>query len=216
MQDLEVRVDAAGLVALPAWAALKGAVEQFRDLQSQDGSIDAATQDTELAGKLLDVVAEQVGALAPHLPHDAAYHGALVADLRRWADEGFGVPDFLDSLLAFQPAAAPRRRPAAPGRLPDVHAERQPGPQPRGRAAARGLAGAGSAELERTRTTTRMFVPVTFEDFTAGYDTNSAVLFPETVAVREAPERSPGAASSATARPPASARSPRPPSTPSA
>ncbi|XBQ30738.1 DUF6421 family protein (plasmid) [Streptomyces rapamycinicus] len=28
-----------------------------------------------------------------------------------------------------------------------------------------------------------------FEDFTSGYDTNSAVLFPETIAVREAPER---------------------------
>ena len=32
-----------------------------------------------------------------------------------------------------------------------------------------------------------MFVPIAFVDFTAGYDTNSAVLFPETVAVREVP-----------------------------
>ncbi|XBQ30684.1 DUF6421 family protein (plasmid) [Streptomyces rapamycinicus] len=35
---------------------------------------------------------------------DADYHRAVVADLRRWTEEGFGVPDFLDSLLAFQPA----------------------------------------------------------------------------------------------------------------
>ncbi|WP_030559492.1 DUF6421 family protein, partial [Streptomyces exfoliatus] len=34
-----------------------------------------------------------------------------------------------------------------------------------------------------------LFCGITFEDFTAGYDTNSAVLFPETIAVREAPER---------------------------
>ena len=61
------------------------------------------------------------------------------------------------------------------------------------------------AELERTRYDNPLFVPITFDDFTAGYDTNSAVLFPETVAVREAPERSPGAGSSATARRPASA-----------
>ena len=38
-----------------------------------------------------------------------------------------------------------------------------------------------------TRYDNPMFVPITFVDFTAGYDTNSAVLFPETVAVREVP-----------------------------
>jgi hypothetical protein len=32
-----------------------------------------------------------------------------------------------------------------------------------------------------------MFVPITFVDFTEGYATHSAVLFPETVAVREVP-----------------------------
>jgi hypothetical protein len=32
-----------------------------------------------------------------------------------------------------------------------------------------------------------MFVPIRFRDFTAGYDSNSAVLFPETVAMREIP-----------------------------
>ena len=30
-------------------------------------------------------------------------------------------------------------------------------------------------------------MPIRFLDFTPGYDTNSAVLFPETVAVRETP-----------------------------
>jgi hypothetical protein len=45
------------------------------------------------------------------------------------------------------------------------------------------------AELERTRYDNPLFVPISFEDFTPGYDTNSAVLFPETVAVRETPER---------------------------
>lgn len=45
------------------------------------------------------------------------------------------------------------------------------------------------AELERTRYDNPMFVPIAFEDFTSGYDTNSAVLFPETVAVRQTPSR---------------------------
>jgi hypothetical protein len=45
------------------------------------------------------------------------------------------------------------------------------------------------AELERNGYDNPMFVPIAFEDFTSGYDTNSAVLFPETVAVRETPPR---------------------------
>ncbi len=45
------------------------------------------------------------------------------------------------------------------------------------------------ADLEATRYDNPLFCGITFEDFTAGYDTNSAVLFPETIAVREAPER---------------------------
>jgi len=43
------------------------------------------------------------------------------------------------------------------------------------------------AALEATRYDNSMFVPISFVDFTAGYDTNSAVLFPETVAMREVP-----------------------------
>jgi hypothetical protein len=43
------------------------------------------------------------------------------------------------------------------------------------------------AQLEGTEYTNAAFVPIRFLDFTAGYDTNSAVLFPETVAMREIP-----------------------------
>jgi hypothetical protein len=43
------------------------------------------------------------------------------------------------------------------------------------------------ARLEADRYDNPMFVPIAFDAFTAGYDTNSAVLFPETVAVREVP-----------------------------
>ena len=38
-----------------------------------------------------------------HFPHDARYLELLVADFGRWVQGGFGVPDFLDSLQAFQP-----------------------------------------------------------------------------------------------------------------
>ena len=42
------------------------------------------------------------------------------------------------------------------------------------------------AQLE-TEYTNRLFVSLRLVDFTPGYDTNSAVLFPETVAMREIP-----------------------------
>jgi hypothetical protein len=42
-------------------------------------------------------------------------------------------------------------------------------------------------ELEAGDYSNKLFVPIRFLDFTDGYDTNSAVLFPETVAMREIP-----------------------------
>ena len=44
------------------------------------------------------------------------------------------------------------------------------------------------ADLEAGAYSNKLFVPIRFLDFTAGYDTNSAVLFPETVAMREVPK----------------------------
>ena len=108
------------------------------------------------------------------------------------------------------PSSPPRsraRRPAAPGRLPDVHAERQPGPQPRGRRAAHGLAGlAGRAGAHPLR---QPAVPAASPSRTSPPATTPT---PRCSSRRPSPSArrpsvSPGAASSATARPPASARS---------
>ena len=51
----------------------------------------------------VSTITAAVEALAPEFPHDAHYLELLVSDFGRWAAGGFGVPDFLDSLLAFQP-----------------------------------------------------------------------------------------------------------------
>jgi hypothetical protein len=180
-----------GVVRHPAWVALKQAVEVIRPWQRKDGSVDFSAEGTPSAAdaeRILDRVIAAIEELAPLLPHDAGYHKALVEDLRRWAGTGFGVPDFLDSLLAFQPAADRRdglehlvvfpmyTQNGNPDRNLEAVALRVVWPQ-------------WLAELERTRYDNPQFVPITFQDFTPGYDTNSAVLFPETVAVREAPER---------------------------
>src|SRR3989440_2898191 len=180
-----------GIVRQPAWAVLKEAVETIRVWQSKDGSIDFAAEGAPTRSDVANRLERLIGAvreLAPLLPHDAAYHEALVADLRRWGAEGFGGRYFLDSLLAFQPAADRRdglehlvvfamyTQNGNPDRNLEAVALRVVWPQ-------------WLAELERTRYDNPMFVPITFEDFTSGYDSNSAVLFPETVAVREVPER---------------------------
>jgi hypothetical protein len=179
------------VVGHPAWAVLKQAVEAIRPWQRKDGSIDFEAEGApsrEDAERTLLRVTEAVERLSPLLPHDADYHRALVADLRRWADSGFEVPDFLDSLLAFQPAAD--RRDGLPHLVVFPMYTQNGNPDRNLEAVAlRVVWPEWLAELERTRYDNPLFVPITFEDFTPGYDTNSAVLFPETVAVREAPER---------------------------
>ncbi|MFD4701233.1 DUF6421 family protein [Streptomyces niveus] len=179
------------VVEHPAWTELKNAVEEIRAWQSKDGSIDFDSEDVPartFAEVTLDRVIAAVEQLSPLLPHDAAYHAALVSDLRKWADSAFDVPDFLDSLLAFQPAADRVDRlqhlvvfpmytqNGNPDRNLEAVVLRMVWPE-------------WLAELERTRYDNPLFCGITFEDFTSGYDTNSAVLFPETIAVRQAPER---------------------------
>ncbi|RKN04419.1 DUF6421 family protein [Streptomyces radicis] len=179
------------VVAHPAWGALKEAVETIRQDQSKDGSVDFAAEGAPDRADLALAVDRAVAAvdeLAPLLPHDAEYHRAVVADLRRWADDGFGVPDFLDSLLAFRPTAT-----RADGRqhLVVFPMYTQNGNPDRNLEAVvfRVVWPDWLAELERARYDNPLFLGITFEDFTGGYDTNSAVLFPETIAVRKAPER---------------------------
>ena len=175
----------------PAWTRLKEAVEAIRPLQSKDGSIDlnsrgAGTRDE--ADTLLAAITGAVRELAPHFAHDATYLEAVVTDLDRWRASGYAVPDFLDSLLAFQPAA---QREDGLLHLVLFPMYTQNGNPDRNIEAVllTVVWPDWLAELERTRFDNPMFVPITFIDFTSGYDTNSAVLFPETVAVREAPER---------------------------
>ncbi|MEU7426251.1 DUF6421 family protein [Streptomyces sp. NPDC040750] len=175
----------------PAWPVLKDAVEQIRPWQSKDGSIDFEVEGAPAradAVAAVERVADAVERLSPLLPHDVLYHQALVRDLRVWAEGGFEVPDFLDSLLAFQPAA---NRADGLQHLVVFPMYTQNGNLDRNLEAVvvRMVWPDWLAELERTRYDNPLFCGITFEDFTSGYDTNSAVLFPETIAVREAPER---------------------------
>ena len=169
----------------PAWLRLKAAATALQPLQARDGSL----ADPERLGDAraeIERLVDAIRTLAPAFPHDAAYLEALVLDFQRWSAEGLGVPDFLDSLQAFQPQLdrvdGLRHLVVFPmltqngSRDRHVEAVLVEVVWPR-----------FVAELEAGDYSNALFVPVRFVDFTAGYDTDSAVLFPETVAMRSVP-----------------------------
>jgi hypothetical protein len=189
------RTQAGPLDAEPAWATLTGAVEELRGLQRKDGAVDVEAHGEQAigrAGELVETCIGAIDALRPRFAHDDPYLRAVVDDFRRWRDEGFGVPDFLDSLLQFHPE---RQRVDGLEHLVVFPMYTQNGNPNRNVEAVvvRVVWPDWLAQLEATRYDNPMFVPITFVDFTSGYDTNSAVLFPETVAVREIPKFSWGA-----------------------
>ncbi|MGT2460511.1 DUF6421 family protein [Sinomonas atrocyanea] len=169
----------------PAWHALKAAAIEFQGLQAQDGSVPDAAHH-ERAAALVETITAAVAALAPRFPHDAEYLRLLGADFRAWAAGAFGVPDFLDSLEAFQPQ---QHRVDGLAHLVVFPMYTQNGSRNRYVEAVlvEVVWPEFVAELEAGQYSNRLFVPIRFLDFTPGYATNSAVLFPETVAMREVP-----------------------------
>jgi hypothetical protein len=165
----------------PHWAVLKHATDALRLLQEPDGSVPA-----ERAGQArahVDAMVPAVQGLAGHFPHQAAYLDAVQQDLRTWTagpEGALGKPDFTRSLELFRPeqqrADGVEHLVVFPMYLQNASRDtrfealivRVPWPE-------------WLADLERTRYDNAKFVPVTFVDTTAGYDSECAVLFPETV-----------------------------------
>ncbi len=167
-----------------AWLALRDAVEPLRSLQSPDGSV---VGDKQPEARLLAVECRRaLEKMGPHFPHQAEYFAALDDDLHAWVAGGLARPDFAASLAAFHPER--NRRDGiehlvlfpmyTPNASSDTRFEallmRTPWPD-------------WLAELERTRYRNPKFVPGHFLDFTRGYDSECAVLFPETVSVAARP-----------------------------
>ncbi len=169
------------LVEHPAWADLVDAVETLRPLQAPDGSVHG---DIALATACVDRIVADLEALSPLVPHQADYLAACAVDFRAWRDTGLGVPDFLDSLQLFHPDEHRRdgiehlvvfpmyTQNGNPDRNVEAVVVRTVWPD-------------WIADLEATAYDNAAFVPIEFVAFTSGYDTHSAVLFPETVATRE-------------------------------
>ena len=191
------RTEAEPVEASASWLSLKAAATALQSLQAQDGSIPPSTSSgtgaSSGAGDPHTRAREHVSAittaieeLRPRFPHDDAYLAASVRDFERWDAEGFGVPDFLDSLVAFQPQ---QHRVDGIRHLVVFPMYTQNGSSNRFVEAVlvEVIWPDFIAQLEAGDYGNKLFVSLRFVDFTPGYDTNSAVLFPETVAMREIP-----------------------------
>ena len=165
------------------WLALVAAVEGIRALQQKDGSIAEGADAGELKQHASSMI-ESIRALTPRFAHQREHLEATVADIEKWITSEFAVPDFLDSLLLFRPD---QNRKHGLENLVVFPMYTQNGNLDRNFEAVvtRTFWPDWVAELERNKYDNPAFVPIEFVAFTKGYETNSAVLFPETVATRE-------------------------------
>jgi hypothetical protein len=163
------------------WQAIKESCAVLQGMQVKDGSIPEQSHHAAAAAAV-DSLVQATAALAAHVPHDAGYLAALAADCEAWVEGGFGVPDFYDSLALFRP-----EKTRVNGTLHVVvfPMYTQNGSTNRFFEAVlcETIWPDFVSNLESGSYGNLMFVPLRFIDFTAGYDTNSAVLFPESVAV---------------------------------
>jgi hypothetical protein len=168
------------------WTRLKAAATAMQALQVKDGSIPDAANHGEASLHVGSIV-DALRGTGPRLSARCRLPGRRRAKtFAAWEATGFAVPDFLSSLLAFQPQ---EQRQDGLQHLVVFPMYTQNGSSNR-------LVEAVLIEviwpefiagLEAAEYSNKLFVPIRFLDFTAGYDTNSAVLFPETVAVSETP-----------------------------
>ncbi|HEY5753471.1 MAG TPA: DUF6421 family protein [Chthoniobacterales bacterium] len=180
-ERMQVLVSESPNVRLPAWRQLKETVNQLRLLEAADGSVPLETR--EAAAALLPAINESIGQLLPRFPHQTIYLEQVRTDLRTWADAGFGKPDFGASLAAFSPQIDRTNDREhlivfplyTPNASKDTKFEalmvRTPWPE-------------WLARLERTGYRNNKFVPGHLVDFTDGYDSECAVLFPETISLK--------------------------------
>ncbi|HWF25292.1 MAG TPA: DUF6421 family protein [Solirubrobacteraceae bacterium] len=174
------------------WHELRDACDALALLQSEDGSIDPAGPGIGEAPAHVAAMTAAIAGLAPRFGHQSGYLEAVTADLEAWVQSGFGRPDFTRALAELRPE---RRREdgieylvvlpmykqnASRATCFEALIVRVPWPH-------------WVAELERSRYSNAKFVPVELVDYTRGYESECAVLFPEMVSVRDRPVNNFGA-----------------------
>ena len=134
------------------------------------------------AKHLVQAAAGAIQQLMPEFPHQQDYLDQVILDFDAWVAGGFQKPDFAKSLELFNPQLHRRDQIehlwVMPMYTPNASSDwrfeamiyRVPWPE-------------WLAELERTQYQNAKLVPGHLVDFTAGYASDCAVLFPETVQV---------------------------------
>ena len=184
------RADAAPLVSAaaqdPAWRRLRDETNALRLLQEAKGEVDAQRHDLADVRAHVEAMIESLDALAPRFPEQSEYVAQVSADLRAWVAGGCARPDFTASLALFRPEQhrydGAEHLVVFPMYTPNGSANtrfealivRTPWPE-------------FVAQLEREEFDNDKFVPVQLVDYTAGYDSECAVLFPETISLAARP-----------------------------
>lgn len=164
-----------------AWSAIKASCVELQGFQIKDGSIPEASAHPR-ARDVVQTLASALQEIAPHLEHERDYLDQAARDFLAWGESGFGLPDFSCSLELFHPELT--RRDGV------VHVVVFPMYTQNGSTnrfceavLCETIWPDFVADLEAGAYTNAMFVPLRFIDFTPGYDTHAAVLFPESIAV---------------------------------
>ena len=171
-------------VTSPDWKTLVASCEALRPLQNKDGSIDNVDDRHSIAISQVKEIQSAISGLLEYFPHQLDHLNQTVIDFDKWIDSGFAVPDFYDSLMLFAPE---KHRVNNTKNLVVFPMYTQNGNPNRNFEAVitNTFWPDWLAQLEHDKYNNPAFVPIEFVGFTKGYDTHSAVLFPETVATRE-------------------------------
>ncbi len=171
----------------PAWMLLKEEVHTLRRLQNKDGSIEL--QHHSAAGASIAAILARLESLQLFFPHQLDYLKKTAEDLHRWMQSKWVKPDFGASLAAFNPQLnrtdGREHIVLFPMYTPNASMEtrlealiiRTPWPS-------------WLSELEQTHYRNNKFVPGQLVDFTEGYQSECAVLFPETISLSQRPSNS--------------------------
>jgi len=166
-----------------SWFKLVAAIETLRPMQGKDGSIDGSQYDLSAAANQVALVLEAIAELAPKFAHQEQYLAQVQLDIKSWAHGGFDVPDFYDSLELFRPDLD--RRDGVVNLAVFVMYTQNGNPNRNLEAVITRSFWPDWLARHEAVYQNSAFVPIEFVAFTQGYNTNSAVLFPETVATRE-------------------------------
>lgn len=163
-----------------SWLVLKALVEDLKKVQNDDGSVNGDLKEfgKELSLKIIDSFLRCAKELSLT---DRGYIQATVSDFQRWVEEGLEKPDFFRTLESYRPELLREEEEVALILMP-MYTQNGSSRRVFEAMIIKTVWPKWVKEVEREYRNPA-FVPLQFIDFTSGYDTHSAVFFPETVSI---------------------------------